>query len=171
MSVVTAEDIAKISLLHGLSEEERAVVANTLKPRSFPSNKVIFKEGDRGGVIYFLIAGEVKISQSLTLSMNKSASYDTREKSIIQLSSDEGPVFGEVSVFGNEDKRSATVTAITECRMGLLEEKDFYNLLVADHEIGYKIMLNLTRIVCQRLVAANQNVLKLTTALSLILEK
>ncbi|MEE9464112.1 MAG: cyclic nucleotide-binding domain-containing protein [Candidatus Neomarinimicrobiota bacterium] len=171
MSAVTAGDIAKISLLTGLSEDERMVVANSLKLRNFSENKVIFKEGDKGGVIYFLISGEVMISQSLTLSMNKSASYDTREKSIIQLSSEDGPVFGEVSIFGKEDKRSATVTALTECRMGLLEEKDFFNLLVADHEIGYKIMLNLTRIVCERLVGANQNVLKLTTALSLILER
>ncbi len=171
MSAILASEIAKTTLLQGLSESERAVMAEYLKPRHFPSGKVIFKEGDKGGVIYFLISGEVEISQALTLSMTKSASYDSRDKSIVRLSGDEGPVFGEVSVFGEEGKRSATVTALSDCKMGLLDEKDFYNMLVSNHEIGYKIMLNLTRIVCQRLVAANRNVLKLTTALSLVLEK
>ncbi len=171
MSSIAASEIAKTTLLQGLSESERAVVAEYLKPRHFTNGKVVFKEGDKGGVVYFLISGEVEISQALTLSMSKSSSYDSRDKSIIRLSGDEGPVFGEVSVFGKEDTRSATVTALTDCKMGLLDEKDFYNLLVSNHEIGYKIMLNLTRIVCQRLVSANQNVLKLTTALSLILEK
>ncbi len=171
MSSISASEIAKTTLLQGLSDSERAAVAEYLKPRHFTTGKVVFKEGDKGGVVYFLISGEVEISQALTLSMTKSASYDSRDKSIVRLSGDEGPVFGEVSVFGEEDKRSATVTALTDCKMGLLDEKDFYNLLVSNHEIGYKIMLNLTRIVCQRLVAANQNVLKLTTALSLILEK
>ncbi len=171
MSSISASEIAKTTLLQGLSDNERAVIAEYLTPRHFPNGKVVFKEGDKGGVVYFLISGEVEISQALTLSMTKSASYDSRDKSIVRLSGDEGPVFGEVSVFGEEDKRSATVTALTDCKMGLLDEKDFYNLLVSNHEIGYKIMLNLTRIVCQRLVASNQNVLKLTTALSLILEK
>lgn len=171
MSAISASDIARITLLQGLSEGERAVIAEYLKPQHFPGGKVIFSEGDRGGVVYFLISGEVEISQALTLSMTKSANYDSRDKSIVRLAGDDGPVFGEVSVFGKEDKRSATVTALTDCKMGLLDEKDFFNLLVSNHEIGYKIMLNLTRIVCQRLVAANQNVLKLTTALSLILEK
>ncbi|MCH8836401.1 MAG: cyclic nucleotide-binding domain-containing protein [Candidatus Marinimicrobia bacterium] len=171
MSAISASEIARITLLQGFSERERAVIAEYLKPQHFLGGKAIFNEGDRGGVVYFLISGEVEISQALTLSMTKSANYDSRDKSIVRLSGDDGPVFGEVSVFGKEDKRSATVKALTDCKMGLLEEKDFFNLLVSNHEIGYKIMLNLTRIVCQRLVAANQNVLKLTTALSLILEK
>ncbi len=55
--------------------------------------------------------------------------------------------------------------------MGILTEKDFFQILVSDKQVGYKILLNLIRIVCNRLVTANKNVLKLTTALSLILEK
>ncbi|MCK4578048.1 MAG: cyclic nucleotide-binding domain-containing protein [Candidatus Marinimicrobia bacterium] len=171
MSGVGPEETANIRLLEGLSKEERASFGMRLKEKHFPAGKVIFSEGDRGGVIYFLLSGEVEISQALTLAMSKNSQYDSRDKSLICLKGDDGPVFGEVSVFGKEDKRTATVTALTGCKMGLLEEKDFFNLLVSDREIGYKVMLNLTRIVCERLITANQNVLKLTTALSLILEK
>lgn len=171
MSAITTEEIANFELLAGLADKERKTVCSLLKERHYPEGKVIFNEGDQGGEIFFLLAGEVEISQALTLPMSKAADYDRRDKSIIQLSGENGAVFGEVSIFSNEDKRTATVTALTDCRMGILSEKDFFQILVGDKQVGYKILLNLTRIVCNRLVTANKNVLKLTTALSLILEK
>lgn len=171
MSAITTEEIANFELLAGLADKERKTVCSLLKERHYPEGKVIFNEGDQGGEIFFLLAGEVEISQALTLPMSKAADYDSRDKSIVKLSGEDGAVFGEVSIFSNEDKRTATVTALTDCRMGLLGEKDFFQILVSDKQVGYKILLNLTRIVCNRLVTANKNVLKLTTALSLILEK
>jgi len=170
MSAITIDDLANFDLLKGLTKSERLYVGSKLKEKKYPAGKAIFKEGDPGGEIFFLFKGEVEISQALTLSMSKSATYDTRDKSIIRLSGEKGPVFGEVAIFGNEDARTATVTSLTDCRMGVLLKNDFFEILVTNHELGYKIMLNLTRIVCGRLIAANKNVLKLTTALSLILE-
>jgi len=172
MSAITTKEIADFELLTGLAAKERETVCSLLKEKYYPEGKVIFNEGDQGGEIFFLLAGEVEISQALTLPMSKAADYDSRDKSIIRLSGENGgAVFGEVSIFGNEDIRTATVTALTDCRMGILTEKDFFQILVSNKQIGYKILLNLIRIVCDRLVTANKNVLKLTTALSLILEK
>lgn len=171
MSNITVEEIANFELLAGLVDGERETVSTYLKEKRYSEGKVIFNEGDQGGDIFFLIAGEVEISQALTLPMSKAADYDSRDKSIIRLSGENGAVFGEVSIFSNDDKRTATVTALTDCRMGIINEKDFFQILVNDKQIGYKILLNLTRIVCNRLITANTNVLKLTTALSLILEK
>ena len=80
-------------------------------------------------------------------------------------------MFGEVSLFGHDERRTATVTALTDCHMGSMTGKQFFKILEDHLEVGYQVMGNLTRIVCDRLVAANLNVLKLTTALSLVLEK
>ena len=171
MNAITTEEITNFELLAGLDDGERETVSTHLKEKCYSEGKVIFNEGDQGDDIFFLIAGEVEISQALTLPMSKAADYDSRDKSIIRLSGENGAVFGEVSIFSNDDKRTATVTALTDCRMGILNEKDFFQILVNDKQIGYKILLNLTRIVCNRLITANTNVLKLTTALSLILEK
>ncbi|MFB0515355.1 MAG: cyclic nucleotide-binding domain-containing protein [Candidatus Neomarinimicrobiota bacterium] len=171
MSSITVQDIANFELLADLSAKERRPFCTRLKEKHYPAGEIVFNEGDEGGAIYFLISGEVEISQALTLPMAKSSGYDSRAKSIIRLSSEDGPVFGEVSFFSNEDKRTATVKALTNCRMGLLSSEDFSYILDSNPEIGYKVMRNLTRIVCHRLVTSNKNVLKLTTALSLILEK
>ncbi len=171
MSAITAEEIAGFELLEGLAKNERVTVCSYLKEKHFSEGDVVFHEGDPGGEIFFLLSGEVEISQALTLLMSKNVEYDTRDKSIIRLSGENGAVFGEVSIFTNDDKRTATVSALTDCRMGSLADKDFFEILVNNKQIGYKVLLNLTRIVCNRLVTANNNVLKLTTALSLILEK
>lgn len=171
MSVISAQEIANFKLLAGLTDEERLSFSDCLMEKLIPKGRVIFHEGDDGGALYFLISGEVEISQAFTLPMSSSGNYDSREKSIVRLSGEACPVFGEVSIFSNQNKRTATVKALTNCRLGLLAEKDFFQILVNKHEIGYKVMLNLTRIVCGRLTTANKNVLKLTTALSLILEK
>ncbi len=171
MSAISAGDIANFKLLAGLTDEERVSFSNRLTEQLIPEGGVVFHEGDDGGPLYFLIAGDVEISQALTLPMSSSGNYDSRDKSIVRLSGETCPVFGEVSIFSNESKRTATVKALTDCRLGLLEERDFFEILVNKHEIGYKVMLNLTRIVCGRLTTANKNVLKLTTALSLLLEK
>ncbi|MFC1480845.1 cyclic nucleotide-binding domain-containing protein [Candidatus Neomarinimicrobiota bacterium] len=170
MSTITIKDLTNFDLLKGLAESERLIVGSKLTEKRYPAGKTIFQEGDPGGEIFFLITGEIEISQALTLSMSKSTTYDTRDKSIIKLSGENGPVFGEVAIFGNEESRTATVTALTDCRIGVLPKNDFFEILVTNHELGYKIMLNLTRIVCGRLIDSNKNVLKLTTALSLILE-
>lgn len=171
MSSITEKDIANFELLAGLTVEEQGPFSTHLSEKRYPAGEIVFHEGDKGGAIYFLLSGEVEISQALTLPMAKSTEYDSRAKSIIRLSGKDGPVFGEVSFFSNEDKRTATVKALTDCRMGILSEKDFFQILVSDKQVGYKILLNLIRIICNRLVTANKNVLKLTTALSLILEK
>lgn len=171
MSQITARELGSFELLEGLNEKQRVLFSGHMKAKTFVAEKEIFHEGQKGGTLYFLLSGDVEISQSLTLSINKRDDYDTREKSLIRLSGDDGAVFGEVSLFGGQDRRSATVTAITDCRMGEISGKQFFHILEEHIEIGYQVMLNLTRIVCGRLVTANENVLKLTTALSLVLGK
>ena len=171
MSAITAKYMENFELLSNLTEKERKLFTTKIKEKTYSAGKVVFAEGDDGGVIFFLLSGEVEISQSLTLSMSKLTDHDTRDKSIMRLAGDQHAVIGEVGLVGDDDKRTATVTALTNCKMGLMTAEDFYSILDANPELGYKVMRNLGRIITGRLLTANKNVLKLTTALSLILEK
>ncbi|MFC1618581.1 cyclic nucleotide-binding domain-containing protein [Candidatus Neomarinimicrobiota bacterium] len=171
MSAISVKYLENFELLANLTAEERASFSSKIKEKAYSAGKVIFTEGDEGGVIFFLLSGEVEITQSLTLSMSKLADRDSRDKSIIRLSGEQHAIIGEVSLVGGDDKRTATVTALTNCKMGQMTATDFYTILDANPEIGYKVMRNLGRIITGRLLTANKNVLKLTTALSLILEK
>ena len=46
-----------------------------------------------------------------------------------------------------------------------------YSFKNDNNEIGYKVMMNLAKILSRKVLETNQNVLKLTTAFSLVLER
>ena len=157
-------------IFNNLNQEQIRRFENVIDHRNFASEEVIFAEGEVGDSLYLLMDGEVEINQALTLQLSKN-DYDTREKSIVNLSSEIYPVFGEMSLLGTDDKRTATVKAISNCKMGIIMKQDLFQICESNPEIGFIIMKNVASIVTDNLINANTNVLKLTTAFSLILEK
>ena len=106
----------------------------------------------------------------MTLSVNK-GEIDRREKALIKLSSDDYPQFGEMSMFNEGDRRTANVKAKSNCTLGKINKENLFTICDKNPDVGYKIMRNLGRIISGNLVKANQNILKLTTAFSLILDR
>ncbi len=76
-----------------------------------------------------------------------------------------------MSLFNEGDRRTASVKALTDCKLAKITKEELFEICNAHPETGYKVMQNLCRTLCGNLVKANQNVLKLTTAFSLILER
>jgi CRP-like cAMP-binding protein len=163
-------NLGNFRVFSDLSEEYLEKFHKTVEIKNFKAGAKIFNEGDVGDSIYLLLDGEVEINQALTLQLSK-GDYDTREKSIIRLRSDISPCFGEMSLFGNHNKRTAGVRAISDCKMAVIMKDDLFSICADNPDLGYTVMLNVAAIVTDNLVKANQNVLKLTTAFSLILEK
>ena len=65
--------------------------------------------------------------------------------------------------------RSATVTALTDCHLLELYQKDFLELIRLDTAMGVKLMLHLAQLLSRHLRKTNQDVVKLTTALAISL--
>lgn len=164
------EQLKKFTIFSDLTDDELNHFSDALKEVKMEKGQQFITEGEEGDCIYLLLEGEVQINQALTLSMNKSES-DNREKAILKLSSDINPLFGEMSMFNEGDRRTANVRAETACVLVKLDKSDLYNICEKNPNIGFKVMRNLGRIISGNLVKANQNVLKLTTAFSLILER
>ena len=164
------EQLKKFTIFSDLTDDELNHFDDALKEVQMEKGQQFITEGEEGDCIYLLLEGEVQINQALTLSMNKSES-DNREKAILKLSSDINPLFGEMSMFNEGDRRTANVRAETACILVKLDKLDLYNICEKNPNIGFKVMRNLGRIISGNLVKANQNVLKLTTAFSLILER
>ena len=161
--------IKKYSLFDGLTEEEIQKFISLMKFETIKSKDVIMKEGDNGDTIVLLLNGEVSITQALTLK-NKKAISDNREKVLIKLDSNSYPFFGEISLFNEVDKRTATITATSECEIAILDDDDIINLCNKDNSLGYKIMKNLAEKLSSSLKKTNNQVLKLTTVFNLILD-
>ena len=157
-------------LFDGLSEAEVQKFMKLMKFKKISNNEVIIKEGDNGDTIILLINGEVSITQALTLKNTKTIA-DNREKTSIRMDSKKSHhFFGEISLFNEVDKRTATITATSDCEIAILDDEDIINLCNEDHTLGYKIMRNLAEKLASSLERTNSQVLKLTTVFSLILD-
>lgn len=157
-------------LFKGLDEEQLAKFSKIAREIDVASGENFITEGEIGDSIFLLLDGEVEINQALTLPMGKGGT-DNREKSIIKLSSKLRPMFGEMSLFHEDDRRTASVKALTNCRLIKILKNDLFRISDENQAIGYVVMRNMAGILCSNLVKANRNVLKLTTAFSLVLER
>ena len=157
-------------IFDGLDEDEINKFINLMKFEKVKSTDIIIKEGDDGDTIVLLLSGEVSITQALTLKNNKTI-MDNREKTSIRIDSKKSHhFFGEISLFNEVDKRTATITATTDCEIAILDDNDIVNLCNGNHSLGYKIMKNLAEKLASSLEKTNNQVLKLTTVFSLILD-
>ena len=158
------------SIFKGLDESEIKLFEDKISSVDVSEGNCFIIEGDVGDSIFLLLEGEVEINQALTLFMNKSDA-DNREKTIIKLSSESKPLFGEMSLFNESDQRTASVKALSDCKLAKIMKEELFEICDTHPNTGYKVMQNLCKNLCGNLVKANQNVLKLTTAFSLILER
>jgi len=161
--------IKEYSLFDGLTQNEIEKFISLMEFKTVKDKEIIMKEGDDGDTIVLLLSGEVSITQALTLK-NKKAISDNREKVLIRLDATSNPFFGEISLFNEVDKRTATITAMSKCDIAILDDNDIINLCDEDTSLGYKIMKNLAEKLSSSLEKTNNQVLKLTTVFNLILD-
>lgn len=99
--------VAKVPLFQSLSSEIIASIANLLRIRRFIRNEIIIKEGDKGTAMYFILDGEVEVSNSSWKGVLKRGSF-----------------FGEIAIL-HDVPRTATVKAKTRCELLELTAYDF----------------------------------------------
>ena len=117
-----------------------------------------------------MLSGKINITKSLTISTDKNNKHDNSEKEFIRCKASDKIIIGEISLFSQDNIRTATMKALSECEIGYLDNKDFFKICDNNTEVGYKVLKNLVEIVTKKLINTNHQVLKLTTAFSLIME-
>lgn len=131
----------KITVFSGLSADELDALTKRMKEMSFQKGGVIFREGDRGEELYAIIEGVVKASMTLPTG---------KEFALADFTA--GSFFGDMSIIENEP-RSATCTAGTDCRLASLSRNDFNDLIESHPETATKIMFRMLNIISGRLNA------------------
>ncbi len=155
------------SLFKGLSDDELKLVLEIVKRKEVESGSVIIREGDTGNEMYLLEDGVVDIHKTLTIVTAKNE-FGTKKRSFIRLSGEDHCFFGEMALFGSGE-RSATVNAVTKCQLLVIKSEDFLKLCNNHPRIGYIVVTNIALILSEYLRKTNDDVIKLTTALSLAL--
>jgi len=155
----------KIFLLQDMDAEEIKEVLKIAKPQTFSSGEMIIREGEAGTTMFIMGKGEVEITKRLGMVLDEEV---PRERIIIRLKADEGVCFGEMALLENEP-RSATVTAATECQVWEIGREDFMALIGQNRDLGCKILLRLAQLLSKHLRKTNQDMVKLTTAMAIAL--
>lgn len=159
----------KIEMLAGFSEIEVTALGRIAREVKIPAGEVIMREGDIGDSMYLFGEGEVMVTKNLTLKTGKRG-FSQAEKSMVRLDARYVSFFGDMAMFEN-DVRSATLTASTDCLLYELKRDDFERLTQQNSALGYKLVRKIAEVLCHRVRQGNQDILKLTTALSIALSK
>lgn len=161
----TFEFFKKIAIFQDLEPEELTLILGLTRPCRFARGSVILREGEEGDTLFIMVEGEVEITKRLTLTLDQDL---PREKRMIRLRAEDGVIFGEMALLEN-DRRSATVTALTDCRLLELSRADFLDFIRKHPEVGCKVLFRLAQQLSRHLRRTNRDVVKLTTALAIAL--
>ena len=119
--------------------------------------------------MYLFLEGVVDVTKNLTLKI-AGRGFGHAEKSMTRLKAGTAPVFGEMSMFGDEP-RSATVTAASDCVLFELSREAFGRICDENPRLGLALIRRIASMLSSRVRKGNDDVLKLSTALSIALSR
>lgn len=184
---MTHQQILRINYFSGLSETQAEKVAHIVRTQSVTAGEDIVTDGESGDSMFLLLQGQVEVSKNLYV--KGSDGFHQARKAMVRLESKEPPptekaanvskvltipgffAFGEMALFDEKSKRSATVTATTACTLGVIQNADFVALAESDTALGFRVFMNIAKKLSEDLNRANQDVLNLTTAFSFALQR
>lgn len=127
-----------IELFKGLSGQEVREMVRACKEVRYEPGEVLFKQGDDANALYIVGQGELEVV----------ANSPVGEKVVLAVLGT-GTVVGEMSLIEG-GPRSATVEAVSQCRIFRLDHESFDAMRKARRPAAYKIILGLATTVGER---------------------
>jgi len=166
---LTTDILKNYRIFNNIKDIDIQKFLNVIKIKNVDLNVNIVKEGSVEDRLIFLLDGHCSVSMPLTLE-SRLLQNDDSVKEVYKASSKDYPVFGEVFL-GEGKKRTANIQTTTKATIGILEAIDFFKICETDTELGYNVMKNIVDMMCDRFEKNSKTILKLSTAISLLLEK
>lgn len=160
--MINVDLLKKVPLFADLDQGQLQRLQPYLKECNFSQGECIVREHTTGDLMYMLVQGIAVVTKDLVMGFDDDRA--STEKVLSTLNSDFLPTFGENGILGHAP-RTANVIAQTDCTLYTLSKSDFELYASQDYQAGYLVMLNIARVVSQRLSATDTNVVKLATAL------
>ena len=125
--------LAGTSLFSSLAEKDIESMASASRMLTLKARSELFHKGDEGAQIYIVASGKLKVITT---------SKDGDDLMFCVL--DEGEVIGEIGLLA-ERARTATVVAVTNCELIVIDRRDFYSLLRARPAVALELLTVLAR--------------------------
>ncbi len=135
--------LREIPVFREMDGRELMQIDRLLHRREYHENEVIFMEGDPGLGMYIIEEGTVEIV------------CGPSRRCLAELG--QGEFFGELSLL-DDSSRTASALARTPCRLLSFFQPDLYDLLDRKPKLGVKLLLNLARVIGERLRRSNEAV-------------
>ena len=129
MDISTLKDI---ELFEDLNDTNLEDILKVCKSNHYKKDNIILFEEDLGNLLFFIIAGKIKISK-----INEAG------KEIILSMIEEGDYFGEMSILDGE-VRSANAIALSDTTVCIITKQDFYSILEKHPKVTIRLLKNLT---------------------------
>jgi CRP-like cAMP-binding protein len=140
------ELLKKIPLFESLTEDELEEIEKICIRETHTKDTIMFFEGDPGNQCYVIIKGEVRISKFIP---------NIGEEALAVLKP--GEYFGEMALIDNFP-RSAHAIANSDVELLAITKADMDKVLIADREMGYKLLWTFTRTLSKRLRETNEKI-------------
>lgn len=142
--------LKKMPIFEKLSHRELQAIIRILHAREYQPEEIIFRENEPGLGMYIIEKGKVAIlSESAKLQLTELGN---------------GDFFGEIALL-DAAPRSATAIAKEPCRIFGFFQPDLFGLIERNPQLGVKIVLAISRLVCERLRQTNQRAYAFNEAL------
>lgn len=117
-------------LMRSLGSGERELLAHVIQAQDFRAGDVMLKQGQPGGVLYLIRAGDAVIER-------EEGGQNTRVATI-----GEGAMFGEMTFLTGEEA-SATVTANSHCTVYKLTRAAYSELMQRQQDLVYALFAHI----------------------------
>ena len=136
------------ALFQEFSDDALERFLTTAETRTYQADDIVFVEMSEGDEIYLILDGQATVQFALA---NADEQFE-----IVTLGP--GQILGEVSFF-EQGQRSATVIAETDLEVMVWDCASWRQICEEDPEVGYRLVLGLGRILCERLRRWNIRIL------------
>jgi len=140
-----ANKLSEVEAFRGLSPEELEKIAAITIIDRFRSGEVIFEDSYPGHDLYVIISGRVSV-QMESITPHGVVSLTTIKP---------GEILGEFALIDSEP-RSATALCTEETEVLIISGDRLRDLFERQNHIGFIVMRNLARIVCERIRRTNR---------------
>ena len=149
--IVSHIDLLKqTGLFDGLGVDDLKKIEKGCVEQAYPMGTVIIQENDAPKEMLFIIkSGEIVIATSAP---TIDAETEGTESFLTTLGP--GDAFGEISLI-DRNPHSAKVQTISDSILLLLSGKYFFSLVENDKNIGFVVVTNIAKVICQRLRSSN----------------
>lgn len=130
----TSSTLADVDIFRGMEEEDLQRIESLSRKRRYAAGTAIVNEGQGAAGLFVVLSGSVRITMRVG---------DGQEKELATIGP--GGSFGEMALFQDWGRRSATVTAAQDTECLVLPRLDFLDELRRHPDIAIRMLGTLSR--------------------------